>query len=162
MSTWLNNISVVFSKNDRTPVTNEDIDYIYEHLDRDCLVMQNPFQKHEAFLRQENTTWSHWKEDLQKFCENTEGYTVSAHTLDEYGNRDTFCKKSSGKARIAQDTNPGLVRNAEAQGTTAQLDAYLRSKLQEVNDLGYMDNFHMGFKECLLTIAEEFLKTNLR
>ena len=97
MSTWLNKINVVFSKIDKTPVTIEDINYIYKHLDRDCLVAQNPFQKHEAILHQEDITWSGWKKDLEDFCSNTEGFSVYARVCDEYGNQDIFSKKSYGK-----------------------------------------------------------------
>lgn len=98
MSNWLNKINIVFSKIDKTPITDEDIDYIYDHLDRDCLVTQNPFQKHEAIMHQEDITWSSWRKDLQDFCSNTEGFSVYAHVYDEYGNQDIFSQKSSGQS----------------------------------------------------------------
>ena len=56
MSILYKTIHIVFTKTDNSPISEKDIDYIYEHLDRDCLVTQNPFRKHEAILHQEDVT----------------------------------------------------------------------------------------------------------
>lgn len=89
-SKWLDEIYITFSKINKTPITNEDVDCIYEHLDRDCLINIDPVETHKATIHQENITWKNWKQDLRSFCQKTKEFKVSADATDEYGNKDSF------------------------------------------------------------------------